>query len=124
MTEATLEELGTAFETWRKHRRNIREPVPKTLWEQVTRAIDTYGAHAVAQATKLQRSRIVERAKKGQVQGRKVPTYSRVSVSAPSVPGCPIAEVETAAGVKLRIFVQTGETLKLLSSLFVERGGS
>jgi hypothetical protein len=124
MTEESLAELATAFENWRKNRRNLREPVPQALWEQTIRAIDVHGDHAVAQATKLQRSRIVERAKKSKNRGTEVPAYSRVSIAAPSEPGCPIAEVETAAGVKLRVFVQTRETVELLTSLCSDRGAS
>jgi len=124
MTEESLDELAGAFENWRKNRRNLREPVPKVLWEQAMGAIEVHGAKAVAHATKIQRSRIVERAKKAPKRGPDVPAYSRVSIAAPSMPGCPIAEVETAAGLKLRVFVQTHETLGLLSSLCCNRGGS
>ena len=147
MTEESLEELGAAFAGWRKSKRNAREPVPKALWEQTQRAAEIHGALAVSRVTKIQRSRIVERVEKskstgglrceadassrsckgsGDSTGRRsqvkskgtaVPRFSRVSLSAPSVPGCPVAEVETAAGVRLRVFVQTEEMLNLLSSL-------
>jgi hypothetical protein len=117
MSEVSLEELGSAFETWRKNKRNAREAVPKALWAQTLRAIEKHGAHAVSQVTKIQRSRIVERAEKGKGKAVTVPVFSRVSISPPSVPGSPVAEVETAKGLKLRIFVQTDEMVKLLLTL-------
>jgi hypothetical protein len=124
MTEESLVELSTAFENWRKKRRSLREPVPKALWEKTLSAIEVHGDSAVAKATKLQRSRIVERAKRFKQREVDVPAYSRVSISALSEPGSPIAEVETAAGVKLRVFVQTRETLELMTSLLSNRGAS
>lgn len=117
MTEASLKELGAAFENWRKNKRNAREAVPTTLWGQTLRAAEIYGATAVSQVTKVQRSRIVERAEKGKRTSMKVPPFSQVSILAPSVPSQPIAEVQTTGGLKLRVFVQTPEMLELLSSL-------
>ncbi len=117
MTEESLEELRGAFENWRKNKRNAREPVPEALWARTLRAVEIHGALAVSRVTKIQRSRIVERAEKGQSKGEAEPRFSRVSLSAPSVAVGSIAEVETAGGLKLRIFIQTQEMLNLLSSL-------
>lgn len=123
MSEVSLEELGLAFEIWRKNKRNAREAVPKALWAQTLVAVEKHGALAVSQVTKIQRSRIVERAEKGKAKGKgkckakTVPVFSRVSISPPSVPGSPVAEVETALGLKLRIFEQTDEMVKLLLTL-------
>jgi len=123
MTEVSLEELGSAFETWRKNKRNAREAVPKALWAQTLVAVEKHGALAVSQVTKIQRSRIEERAEKGQGKPKRVPAFSCVSISPPSVPGSPVAEVETALGLKLRIFVQTDEMVKLLLTLCSSGGG-
>ena len=117
MSEVSLEELGSAFANWRQNKRNSQEPVPKALWAQTLRAVEIHGAAAVSQVTKIQRSRIVERAEKGKGKAETVPVFSRVSISPPSVPGSPVAEVETALGLKLRIFVQTDEMVKLLLTL-------
>jgi hypothetical protein len=119
MSEVSLEELGSAFETWRKNKRNAQEPVPKALWAQTLRAAEMHGAAAVSQVTKIQRSRIVKRAEKGRgkVKAKTVPAFSRVSISPPSVPGSPVAEVETTLGLKLRIFVQSDEMVKMLLTL-------
>jgi len=119
MSEVSLEELGSAFASWRQNKRNSQEPVPKALWAQTLRAVEIHGAAAVSQVTKIQRSRIVKRAEKGRVKGKAktVPAFSRVTISPPSVPGSPVAEVETALGLKLRIFVQTDEMVKMLLTL-------
>jgi hypothetical protein len=45
------------------------------------------------------------------------PVFSRLEIPAPSATPCPIAEVETVTGLKLRIFTPTQEMLGLLSSL-------
>lgn len=118
MSEVSLEELGTAFANWRQNKRNTREPVPKALWAQTLVAAKKHGAHAVSQVTKIQRSRIVERAEKSKAQGEgTVPAFTRVTISSPSVPESPVAEVETSSGLKLRIFEQTEEMVKLLLTL-------
>jgi hypothetical protein len=123
MSEVSLEELGSAFEAWRKNKRNAREPVPQALWEQTLLAVEKHGTLAVSQVTKIQRSRIVERAEKGKGKAMTVPVFSRVSISTPSLPGSPVAEVETAMGLKFRIFVQTDEMVKLLLT-FCSSGGA
>jgi hypothetical protein len=117
MSEVSLEELGTAFASRRQNKRNSQEPVPKALWAQTLRAVEIHGAHAVSQVTKIQRSRIVQRAEKGKGKAMSMPVFSRVTISPPSVPGSPVAEVETALGLKLRIFVQTDEMVKMLLTL-------
>jgi hypothetical protein len=117
MSEVSLEELGTAFASRRQNKRNSREPVPKALWAQTLRAVEIHEAAAVSQVTKIQRSRIVKRAEKDKGKAMTVTVFSRVTISPPSVPGSPVAEVETALGLKLRIFVQTDEMVKLLLTL-------
>jgi hypothetical protein len=52
-----------------------------------------------------------------------MPSFSRVELAAPAASTRPFAEVETGAGLKLRLFVQTEETLRLLSSLCGVGGG-
>ena len=46
-----------------------------------------------------------------------MPSYSRVELEAPSVSSRPIVEVETPAGLKVRVYAETRESLGLLSSL-------
>jgi hypothetical protein len=123
MSEVSLEELGTSFASWRKNKRNSREPVPQALWAQTVLDVEEHGVHAVSQVTKIQRSRIVDRSEKSKAKGKgtvpamTVPAFSRVLISSPSVPSSPVAEVETAMGLKLRIFEQTEEKVKLLLTL-------
>jgi hypothetical protein len=52
---------------------------------------------------------------------RSVPSYTRLSLPA-SVSARPAAEVETTAGLKLRIFEVTSETLQLVSTLCAAGG--
>jgi hypothetical protein len=46
-----------------------------------------------------------------------VPAFSRLELAAPAVAGRPFVEIETVAGLKLRLFTQTPEALELISSL-------
>jgi hypothetical protein len=126
-----LKALKAAFESWRSKKRHPREPVPDELLEQARRAMRIHGPGPVAQATKVERARLMGGRAAGLVKrnkGRKaraavVPSYSRVEVVAP-VPSAnrPFAEIETPSGLKLRIFAQTHEALGLLSSLFGSGG--
>ena len=124
MKVETLDELAAAFGRWRRKKRYIREGVPEELWERTLRAAQVYGTNAVAWATKVEHSRLVERAKTAKTKQREVPVFSRLSIAAPSAMRCPIAEVETATGVKLRVFEETEETLRLLLSLCGNGGAS
>ncbi|MFQ5592193.1 MAG: hypothetical protein ACE5HE_13605 [Phycisphaerae bacterium] len=113
----SLDELTAAFDRWRRKKRHVRERVPGELWERALWATRVHGTSAVARATKLERSRLVERDKKASKSSAAVAAFSRLSITAPSAGTYPIAEVETATGLKLRIFTQTQETLSVLSSL-------
>jgi hypothetical protein len=114
----SLDELTAAFDRWRRKKRHVRERVPGELWERALSATRVHGTSAVARATKLEGSRLVKRGRKANKKsGAAVPAFSRLSITAPSAGSYPIAEVETATGLKLRIFTQTQETLSVLSSL-------
>jgi len=114
----SLNELKAAFDRWRSKKRYIRERVPDELWERALRASNVHGMTGVARATKIELSRLSERGKRSKTcRASAVATFSRLEIPAPSTTPCPIAEVETATGLKLRVFVQTRETLSLLSSL-------
>lgn len=117
MKVESLDELAGAFSRWRKKKRYIREAVPEELWVRVIRAAQIYGASDVARATRVEPSRLMERSKKAKPKQRDIPGYSQISITAPSEMSGPIAEVETATGVTLRIFVETDKTVSLLSSL-------
>ena len=124
MKVESLDELSAAFGRWRRNKRYIREQVPQELWERSLRSAQVYGTSAVARATRVEHSRLVERAKKSKTKHTDVPAFSQLSITAPSAKRCPIAEVETATGVKLRVFVETDETLSLLLSLCGNGGAS
>jgi hypothetical protein len=113
----SLDELKAAFGRWRKKKRYIQERVPEELWERALRAVRAHGLTGVARATKLEPARLIARGGKSKRNRSSAPTFSRLEVTAPSATPHPIAEVETATGVKLRIFAQTRETLGLVSSL-------
>lgn len=117
MKTESLTELKAAFDKWRRKKRHVREPVPDELWELACRATRTHGLRRVVRATKIERSRLAGKLKSEKRCRPAVPPFSRLELAAPSAPNFPIAEVETTAGVKVRIFAQTQETLGLLSSL-------
>jgi hypothetical protein len=117
-------DLETAFARWRRSKRQVREAVPEELLERARRSMEVHGAKAVVRATKLERSRLL-RGRKGDAVARKrrgvrpeaIPSFSRFELSAPSTSSRPVFEVETPAGVKVRLFSETPAALALLSSL-------
>jgi len=115
MSVDTLDELTAAFERWRRKKSHARERVPDELWERALRASRVHGMKAVVRATKIERRRLV-RKDSSKFHERAVATFTSVEIPSPSVT-TPLAEVETATGLKLRVFTQTPETLGLLSSL-------
>jgi len=118
----SLEKLAHGFEVWRSEKRYMREPVPDELLERARQASAIYGLGKVARRVKIAPSRI-----RGERQRRArpatAPTFSRFELTAPATTIRAFAEVETQAGVKLRFFDQTEETLRLLSSLCGLGGG-
>ena len=126
MKRESLDGLKAAFEEWRTKKRYLREAVPAALMERARRAARRHGPAAVARATKVDRSRL-----KTGSRGRRAKrpaavralAFSRVELAAPVVATRPFAEVETATGLKLRLFTQTDEVLELLSSLCNSGGG-
>ena len=124
MKVGTLDELRAAFAKWRRKKRHVRERVPDELWERALQAARVHGINAVARATKLERDRLRARCGTSMAGSTAVPAFTRLEVTAPSAETRPIAEVETPAGLTLRIFVQTQETIGLLSSLCGTGGAS
>jgi hypothetical protein len=117
----SLVELKAAFEDWRSGKRHAREVIPDELLDRARRTIRVHGLGPVARATRVGRARLIAgRAGRGSRRrgpAARVPSFSRLEIGAPSAPHSPMAEVETPSGVKLRIFTQTEETFRLLSSL-------
>jgi hypothetical protein len=118
----SLDELKAAFDGWRRKKRHAREAVPEELLERAHRAIGVHGLGSVARATKTDRGRLLlgghaRSSRRRRAPAGAVPSFTRLELVAPSATSPLIAEVETPAGVTLRIFTQTQETLGLLSSL-------
>ena len=53
MVTDSLDGLKSAFDTWRRTRRNIREHIPETLVTRARRAAQEHGASAVVEATSV-----------------------------------------------------------------------
>jgi hypothetical protein len=117
MKSDSLRELKAAFDRWRRRKRHVREPVPDELRERARRAIQVHGLKGVVRATKLERARLAGKVKSKKTGRAALPSFSRLGLPVPSATTSPIVEIETATGVKLRIFAQTQETLSLMSSL-------
>jgi hypothetical protein len=121
----SLEELESAFAEWRRKKKYAREPMPEELRERAQRATKKHGVKAVVRVTRVERLRLfgthpertkaalASRAKPKGVRGS-APTFSRLTLSAPSTSSArPVAEVERS-GVTLRVFEQTPEMMRLL----------
>lgn len=126
MADESLAELGDAFAAWRSRRRHAREAVPGELMARARAAARHHGPAAVGRATGVGRDRlVVARAERGAGGGRAaaaasiVPAYSRVEVAATAAPSSarPFAEVEAPSGLKVRLFIESGGALGLLTAL-------
>lgn len=121
----SLQELESAFVQWRRGKKYAREPMPEALRARAEQATKKHGVKAVVRVTQVERTRLFRtgpgHAKAALAPSTKqkrveesVPTFSRLTLSAPSAPQPqPIAEVERS-GVTLRVFEQTPEMMGLL----------
>jgi hypothetical protein len=121
MRTESLDELKRAFDRWRKKKRYMREAIPEDLQRRTYRMLQAHGPGDVTRATGLYRSRLAVIRRVHQTKRRSpatsVPAFSRIELAAPAGTGRAFAEVETPAGMKVRIFRQTAGSLALLSSL-------
>jgi len=122
----SLDGLRSAFAQWRRSKKHAREAMPEELLARARRVAEEHGVPAVVRVTRVERSRLFrgtpartqEQVPASMASGvpQSVPPFSRLELSAPlaSRPH-PIAEVETS-GVTLRVFEQTPEMMRLLST--------
>jgi hypothetical protein len=109
----SLKDLESAFAEWRQGKKHAREPTPDELLARARRAVEKHGLKAVVAATRVERARLFRNVAGG---GAGPETFSRLELGGGSGPNArPLAEVETGTGVRLRVFEQTPEMLKLLS---------
>jgi hypothetical protein len=128
MKVESLDELKRAFERWRRKKRHPREAVPEELLTRGCRTIEVHGLGRVARATKVDQRRLKKGHAALKAAGRggnslALPMFSRVELVAPAANAGPFAELETAAGLRLRIFRQTDEVLGLLAAVCGAGGG-
>lgn len=114
----SLAGLKAAFDEWRRRKRHPREAMPADLLERARRAARRHGPAAVDRATKVGRGRLkIGGSGRRERRGARVPTFTRVEIAAPAAAALPFAEVETATGLRVRLFTQTDAALALISSL-------
>src|SRR5213078_2015132 len=107
----SLSELKAAFAGWRRGKRHVREAVPEELLERARRAAAVHGVKEVVRAIRVERSRLFGRRRDER------PAFSRLELTPPASGAAPIAELETPAGLKLRVFADSNAMVGLLSSL-------
>ncbi|NJO55836.1 MAG: hypothetical protein HC834_05180 [Rhodospirillales bacterium] len=120
----SLDELGAAFAAWREGKKHPREAVPDDLIAWAQRSAKKHGVKAVVRVTRIERARLFRsqpgrRAAQAATRGqgaRSTSVFTRLELGAPPALGPrPLAEIETAAGVRLRVFEGTPEMMGLLS---------
>lgn len=139
LVDRELKNLAADFRRWRKRKQHVRERIPDELMKKARQAIPAHGAWLVAQTIGVEHTRLTKgpRPRKGRAAKQRqasprpvkllrapappVPAYSRLELPVPSASARPVAEVETAAGVKLKVFEVTPETVSLLSALTAAR---
>jgi hypothetical protein len=99
--------------------------VPDELLERARRATEVHGVKEVVRAIRVERSRLFRR----RLDERPAPTatmpagqpaipaFSRLQLTPRAWGATPIAELETPAGLKLRVFAESNAIVGLLSSL-------
>jgi len=115
-------ELRAAFAGWRRGKQHVREAVPEELLERARRAAAVHGVKEVVRAIRVERSRLFGgRRDEGEpalpARLLPVPAFTRLELTPPVVGAQAIAELETPAGIKLRVFAESHAMLGLLSSL-------
>ncbi len=121
----SLSELKVAFAGWRRGKRHVREAVPEELLERARRAAEVHGAKEVVRAIRLERSRLFRRRRDERPPTAltmppaqpAIPSFSRLELTPPASGAALIAELETPAGLKLRVFAESNAMVGLLSSL-------
>jgi len=124
MENESLAELKAAFEDWRSKKRFKGEAVPAELLERARSLAVLHGPTAVHRATRVDPARIkIGRKSRDGAGTAQVPAFSRVELSPPTMKALPFAEIDTPAGLRLRLFIQSDEALALLTSLCSQGGG-
>lgn len=128
MSIDSLDDLKAAFREWRRTKQYISERIPAVILRRAQRAAATHGITRVIEATGVEHKRLVVRtgAKRHCNKGaiRRVPSFSRMGIVSPAISHVPVAEAESASGMKLRVFSATAEAMSLLSSFCAGRGVS
>jgi hypothetical protein len=136
----SLDKLEFRFNTWRQQKQSSRESIPGNLVNQARRATAVHGVTAVMRATKIGHYHLVDKrgsqldglpvckSNKGKASRASIkegievkpaatkPFYSRLEVEVPQATISPLIEVETPAGLKIKFFSLTPETVGLLST--------
>jgi hypothetical protein len=140
MLDNSLARLKGAIELWRKTKRYRTEPVPKKLAAQAKALVARHGRAKVARVTGLGYEllggkRADWRKNLKTLAGKKaaskpprplvarLPSFSRLEIHAPGDGRLPLVEAETVAGLKLRVFSLTVESVAFLRSLDGGGGG-
>ena len=121
----SLSELKAAFAGWRRGKRHVREAVPDELLERARRAAEVHGIKEVVRAIRVERSRLFgcqrdERPPTALTMPTArpaIPAFSRLELTPPALGATPIAELETPAGLKLRVFAESNAMVGLLARL-------
>lgn len=132
----SLQQLEAAFATWRQEKQSRYEKTPRELLIRARQTAKKHGATAVVQATGIDRKLLgkatVDDAGEEETNDAEVvleptakatPAFSRLSLSAPTPKNArPLVEIETAAGIKVRVFESTPEIMSLLAAACELRG--
>ena len=121
----SLNGLKAVFAAWRRGKRHVREAVPDELLERARRAAEVHGVKEVVGAIRVERSRLFRRSRDERpapalmmpAAQPAIPAFSRLELTSRASGATPIAELETPAGLKLRVFAESNAIVGLLSSL-------
>jgi len=99
--------------------------VPDELLERARRAAEVYGVKEVVRAIRVERSRLFGCQRDERLPTAlmippappAIPAFSRLELTPPTSGAAPIVELETPAGLKLRVFAESNAMMGLLARL-------
>ena len=110
-TQPTIEEVQKKFESWRKVKRNHREPIPRDLWQAAADLARKYSVAAVSKELGLSYMDLKERAygrSRPGLKDSKSPSFVELGPARPHLFPETILEMENPKGSKIRISFKGG----------------
>jgi len=120
----TIEEIRSQLESWRKNKRNHREPIPKELWQAAVELARCHSINTVSKALRLSYADLKDRLygpSKPKLSKRQKPaSFIELKYSPPLMPEEITVEIENKKGCKMRICLRADADITTLIKSFCQ----